>query len=221
METLALDVYGTLIDPHAITSRLRECLGERADPFSQLWRAKQLEFSFRRALMRDYADFSIVTREALEYTDAVLEAGLSASAKTELLGDYTRLDAYDDVHRALATLRAEGRRLYAFSNGYPPDLETLLDHAGIADLLDGIVSVHDVGSFKPDRKVYAHFCAATDSEPTRTRLVSGNGFDIAGAKACGWKTAWVRRDPGAVFDSWGPEPASTIGNLTELSGIVA
>lgn len=84
METLALDVYGTLINPHAIAARLAEHLGERGDDFSQLWRSKQLEFSFRRGLMGAYADFSIVTRDALEYTNATLDAQLTDSAKEAL-----------------------------------------------------------------------------------------------------------------------------------------
>ena len=217
METLALDIYGTLINPHAIATRLREYLGDRADPFSQLWRTKQLEFSFRRGLMGDYANFSVVTRDALKYTNAALDARLSASAKEQLLDDYTRLDAYEDVQEALASLRAKGRRLYAFSNGHPRDLQSLLDHAGLAELLDGIVSVHDVKSFKPDPKVYAHFCRSTNTAPSQTRLVSSNAFDIAGARACDWQTAWVKRDASAVFDGWGPEPGTIVSTLGDLA----
>lgn len=218
METLALDVYGTLIDPHAIAARLTEHLGERADAFSQLWRSKQLEFSFRRGLMGAYADFSVVTRDALEYTNAILGARLTDSAKEALLSDYTRLDAYEDVPGALALLRAEGRALFAFSNGHPDDLDSLMNHAGISDLLDGIVSVHDVRSFKPDPEVYAHFSRSTNTPPEHARLVSSNAFDIAGAQACGWQTAWVKRDPQTVFDGWGPEPDTIIGSLGELAG---
>lgn len=217
METLALDIYGTLINPHAIATRLREFLNDRAEPFSQLWRTKQLEFSFRRGLMGDYEDFSVVTRDALEYTNAVLDARLSASAKEQLLSDYARLDAYEDVRGVLAALRAEGRRLYAFSNGHPRDLESLLDHAEVADLLDGIVSVHDVRSFKPDPKVYAHFCRSANTAPARTCLVSSNAFDIAGAQACDWQTAWVKRDASAIFDGWGPGPGTTVSSLEDLA----
>lgn len=217
METLALDVYGTLINPHAIAVRLADHLGERAEAFSQLWRSKQLEYSFRRGLMGDYADFSVVTREALIYTNAALGAQLTDSAREALLDEYTRLDAYEDVPRALGSLRDHGRKLYAFSNGHPGDLESLMNHAGIADLLDGIVSVHDVRSFKPDPEVYAHFSRSTNTRPEHTRLVSGNAFDIAGAQACGWRTAWIRRDARTVFDGWGPGPDMTIGSLGELA----
>ncbi len=217
METLAFDIYGTLIDPHAIAGRLHDYLGERADPFSQLWRTKQLEFSFRRGLMGSYADFAVVTRDALEYCDAAMDTRLSASAREQLLSDYTRLDAYDDVHEALVSLKHQGRCLYAFSNGHPRDLESLLSHAGIAELLDGIVSVHDVESFKPDPKVYAHFCRSAGTVPAQTRLVSSNGFDIAGAHACGWRTAWLRRETGIVFDGWRPGPETIISSLQELA----
>lgn len=217
METLALDVYGTLIDPHAIAARLADHIGDRAAAFSQLWRSKQLEFSFRRGLMGAYADFSEVTRDALVYTDAALDAGLTDAQMAGLLSDYTRLDAYPDVPDALASLRAEGRALYAFSNGHPDDLESLLNHAGIAHLLDGIVSVHDVRSFKPDPKVYAHFLRSADTRPGQTCLVSSNAFDIAGAQACGWQVAWVRRDAHTVFDGWGPEPERIVDSLGGLA----
>ncbi|MCB1759924.1 MAG: haloacid dehalogenase type II [Gammaproteobacteria bacterium] len=216
METLALDVYGTLIDPHAIAARLADHLGDGAAVFSQIWRGKQLEFSFRRGLMGDYADFSEVTREALDYTDSALEADLSEAAKADLLDRYTRLDAYADVPAALAALRAEGRALFAFSNGHPAALESLLQHAGIAHLLDGVVSVHEVRSFKPDPRVYAHFLQRANSRPEQTRLVSSNAFDILGAQACGWQTAWIRRDARTVFDGWGPEPETILASLAGL-----
>jgi 2-haloacid dehalogenase len=221
METLALDIYGTLIDPHAVATRLHKYLGERADAFSQTWRTKQLEFSFRRGLMGKYTSFSVVTRDALEYTNTALGAGLAASAREQLLGDYTRLDAYEDVKRALTVLRNQERRLYAFSNGHPSDLASLLNHAGITQLLDGVVSVHDVRSFKPDPRVYAHFCSSTNTEPAQTCLVSSNAFDILGAQACNWRTAWVRRDAAAVFDGWGSGPEITLSTLEDLADLPA
>ncbi len=217
-ETLALDVYGTLINPHAIATRLREFLGDQANAFSQLWRTKQLEYSFRRGLMGDYQDFSVVTRDALEYANGVFSAKLSNDAKALLLADYTRLDVYDDVPAALAALRGQGRALYAFSNGAPGDLQALLSYAGIIDLLDGIISVHDVRSFKPDPKVYAHFNTPTNTRPEETRLVSSNAFDIAGAQACGWQTAWVQREKETRFDSWNPPQGRIIETLSVLTG---
>ncbi|MEM8499714.1 MAG: haloacid dehalogenase type II [Pseudomonadota bacterium] len=215
-ETLAFDVYGTLIDPHAIVVRLEGYLGDRAIRFSQIWRSKQLEYSFRRGLMGAYEDFSVVTRDALGYTNKLLETELSNKVQEHLLDDYTRLSAYDDVPDALTKLRVEGRALYAFSNGHPRDLQSLLDHAGLTDLLDGIVSVDDVASFKPDARVYKHFNKLTNTQPSRTRLVSSNAFDIAGAQACGWNATWLQRDESLVFDSWGELPNTIVISLSSL-----
>ena len=218
MKTLALDVYGTLINPHALSTRLSNYLGEQADAFSQTWRTKQLEFSFRRGLMRKYADFSVVTRDALEYADVSFGSTLSANAKTVLLDEYSRLEAYAGVPEELARMRMQGRSLYAFSNGVPGQLESLMKHAGIADLLDGIISVHDVRSFKPDPKVYEHFNHSTNTLAKDTTLVSSNAFDICGAQACGWNTAWLKRDSNTIFDTWGDGPDLVIESLNELLG---
>jgi len=214
--TLAFDVYGTLIDPLGIAATLREFIGEQAPAFAQAWRDKQLEYSFRRGLMRDYRDFPTCTCQALEFTDLRMRTSLSAAARAALMAKYLELPAYPDAQPALARLKAAGRRVYAFSNGRPDDLATLLAAAGLDPHLDGIVSVHDVASFKPDPAVYRHFIERAGSDPGDTWLVSGNPFDVLGAQGAGWKGAWVKRDPAAVFDPWGIEPTLTISDLREL-----
>lgn len=215
--TLAFDVYGTLIDPLDISTQLREDVGDKAPMFARIWRDKQIEYLFRRALMRDYRDFSTCTRQALEFTDERLKAELSAEAKQALMAQYRQLPAYTDVPKALERLKGGDYRMYAFSNGQPDDLAELLANAGLDTYLDGIVSVHDVQSFKPDPAVYQHFLDSTDSDPSKTWLVSGNAFDIVGANATGWQTAWIKRDLTAVFDPWDVEPTITIANLGELA----
>ncbi len=214
--TLAFDVYGTLIDPIGITAKLREVLGNDAPRFAQIWRDKQVEYLFRRALMRKYRDFPACTRAALDYTDSVLQTGLSAEACNELMASYRRLPAYADVLSAVQALRSHAYPMFAFSNGHPDDLVDLLRHAGLYDLLDGIVSVHAVRSFKPDPAVYAHFLEKTGADAATTWLVSGNPFDVIGAAACGWQSAWIRRDPAAIFDPWGIEPTVTVPDLGGL-----
>ena len=214
--TLAFDVYGTLINPHAVIGSLQEHLGDRATGFSQVWRDKQLEYSFRRGLMGAYRDFSVVTRNALDYACAAMEVSLSDGVKDRLMAQYRELDAFDDAVPALESLRAAGCRMHAFSNGLPGDLVQLMRHAGIDALLDSIVSVHDVRSFKPDPKVYAHFNASTKSEAGETWLISSNPFDIVGAAAFGWNTAWVQRSAKAVFDPWEFSPTTTVTSLGQL-----
>jgi 2-haloacid dehalogenase len=216
--TLAFDVYGTLVDPLGIAIALRAHLGDAAGAFAQLWREKQLEYTFRRALMRDYRDFPTCTRQALEFADAKFGSRLAPEVRETLLATYRALPAYPDAIAGLSDLKALGHRCYAFSNGHPADLERLLEHAGLDRYLAGIVSVHPTASFKPDPVVYRHFVDSVKSEPDGTWLVSGNPFDVLGAHAAGWKTAWVRRDAGALFDPWGVAPSVAIGNLLELPG---
>jgi len=218
--TFALDVYGTLVDPLGIAQRLRQFVGDQAPAFAQTWRDRQLEYTFRRALMRCYRDFSVCTREALSNTDARFRTGLSASTMEALADAYLELPAYPETVEAVASLRTAGHRVYAFSNGRPGDLQRLLEFAGLLDLLDGVVSVDPVASFKPDPAVYAHFLDSAGCASATTWLVSGNSFDVIGARSAGWKAVWVRRDPAAVFDPWGIEPNAVVSSLRNLADVL-
>ncbi len=214
--TLAFDVYGTLIDPFGISTKLHEYVGDQAPQFAQIWRDKQIEYLFRRALMHEYRDFPTCTRQALEFTNERLLTDLSDAAKDTLMEKYRVLPPYPDIQNSLEMLKAANCRMYAFSNGHPDDLEHLLKHAGLSEHLDGIVSVHEVKSYKPDPAVYQHFLDSTDAKEKDTWLISGNPFDVIGAKVVGWKTAWLKRDPTAVFDPWDFDPTATIADLAEL-----
>ena len=212
---LAFDVYGTLIDPAGIALQLREFLGERAATAAQLWREKQLEFTFRRALMRRYVDFDVCTAQALDYVLTQFGAPLEVSARATLLDSYTRLPAYPDVKPALAAIKAAGYGSVAFSNGTERTVRSLLEHAGIAMHFESIVSVDRIRTFKPDPAVYDLALGAGRSAGD-VWLVSGNPFDIIGAKAHGLRVAWIRRDPAKVFDPWEWQPDVIIPDLTEL-----
>lgn len=219
--TLAFDVYGTLIDPFGISQALQTITGEKTPAFAQTWRVKQIEYLFRRALGRDYRPFSVCTSQALDYTALQLQVELSTGDKQDLLARYRELPAYAEVADALRGLQDAGCRNYAFSNGEPGDLAYLLAHAGLDAALDGIVSVHDVQSFKPDPAVYRHFLKETGATVEETWLVSGNPFDVIGAHMAGWRTAWVKRDPTAVFDPWEIEPDAIVTDMSKLAGLVA
>jgi len=218
--TLAFDVYGTLIDPLGISRQLQSIAGDTTPAFARLWRSTQLEYLFRRGLGRDYQPFSVCTRQALDYTAKQLQVEVSVAATRKLLDAYRELPAFAEAPAALRQLQAVGCRTYAFSNGEPDDLRCLLAHAGLDALLDGIVSVHEVRSFKPDPAVYAHFLQTAGATADATWLVSGNSFDVIGALAAGWQAAWVRREPGVVFDPWGVAPTVVVSNLEELHAAV-
>ena len=218
--TLAFDVYGTLIDPLGISQRLQSIAGDKTPAFAQLWRDKQIEYLFRRGLGRDYRPFSVCTSQALDYTAMQLQVELSAAVKQELLAQYRELPAYEEVAESLHGLKDAGYRNFAFSNGEPDELAFLLAHAGLDAALDGIVSVHDVQSFKPDPAVYKHFLKETGAAQEDTWLVSGNPFDVIGAHTAGWRTAWVKRSPAAVFDPWDIEPDAIVADTSELVSVV-
>ena len=220
MKTLAFDVYGTLIDPLGIATDLCAHVGEQAPEVARRWRDKQLEYLFRRGLGRDYQPFLVCTREALDFTCDDLSLDIGIGEREALMDRYLDLPAYPDAAGTLTELGAAGWRCFAFSNGEPEGLETLLENAGLAGLLEGIVSVDPVRSFKPDPAVYAHFLVMAATSAENTWLVSGNPFDVIGALRQCWSAAWIRRDSRQPFDPWGVTPTVTVDALEELPAAV-
>ena len=214
--TLAFDIYGTLINPHGVVEELSGHIDERAQAFSNLWRDKQLEYSFRRGLMGRYENFPTCTRQALEYTDSVFQTGLSDAVKESLMKLYGRLPAYDDVSASLQVLADAGYRMYGFSNGTAEAVSGLLQHAGIDNYFEGVISVDTIGTFKPDPRVYSHCLEVSGADADKCWLVSSNGFDVIGAVSTGMKAAWLQRSKEIVFDPWGIEPTCIIHGLDEL-----
>lgn len=217
MKTFAFDVYGTLIDTHAVVSLLSDFLGkDTAHSFSQRWRDKQLEYSFRYGLMRHYQDFSECTRQALAFTNAEWQTPLSEQQQ-QLLDSYRQLPCFDDALSTLEQLQQHTAvRCFAFSNGSKEAVQHLLEHAGLSSYLDGIISCKTIRSFKPNPDVYQHFLQQTESQASDSWLVSSNSFDILGAAACGWNTAWVKRSETAQLDPWGQSPTRQVSSLNEL-----
>ena len=212
---LAFDVYGTLIDTQGVLQQLESLVGSKAQVFSDSWRAKQLEYSFRRGLMQRYEHFSVCTKDALNFTCDLLNIHLTEEQKLQLLKQYSGLPAFNDVALALPKL-AEKYRLIAFSNGESASVWSLLEQAKIADYFSAVVTADEINTFKPDPKIYQHLLNRIDSQAKDTWLISGNPFDVIGAKSCGLHAAWLKRSPTAVFDPWGIEPDIEIGQLGEL-----
>jgi 2-haloacid dehalogenase len=215
-KVIAFDVYGTLINTAGIMKALEKLIGNLAEPFSDLWRAKQLEYSFRRGLMQNYLDFSVCTHQSLDFCCEMFKVKLNATERSDLLDAYRYLPAFNDAEQGLAQLKTSGFRLYAFSNGKPGDVRNLLAHARIDRYLEGIVSTDDIKSFKPNPAVYAHFLRQADAYGSEAWLISGNSFDVIGAISTGMRGAWVKRSPKAVFDPWEIQPTLTIGSIVEL-----
>jgi 2-haloacid dehalogenase len=215
---LAFDVYGTLIDPFHMEEHLRAAFGERAKDASELWRGKQIEYSFRRALMKKYRTFDACTAQALRFVSAQFGISLSEEARENLMSKYLELPAYPDVTGALDELAARGFTIAACSNGTESAVRGLLDRAGVLPRFSKIVSVDPIRTFKPDPAVYEYLVAELRTRRDMVWLISSNPFDVIGAKACGLRTVWVQRDPKRVFDPWEFEPDFVVHGLAELPG---
>lgn len=214
---LAFDVYGTLIDPFHMEEHLRVAFGERAREASELWRSKQLEFSFRRALMKKYQDFNVCTAQALQYVCEQFGIPFSGGEQQRFLEQYLRLPAYPDVPGSLKALEEDGFKIVACSNGTENAVRGLLEHAGVLPQFSGIVSVDGIRTFKPDPAVYEYLVDQVHAEKDMVWLISSNPFDVIGAKSCGLRTAWVQRDAKRVFDPWEFKPDIIVHSLEGLS----
>jgi len=219
--TLAFDVYGTLINTSGVYNSLKKLIGDDTQSFMELWRNKQLEYSFRRGLMNRFVDFSIVTKEALIYCCKSFKIDLDENQQAQLMNTYKILPAFSDVENALAQLKESKHHLFAFSNGSHQAVSGLLKNSGIMHYFDGVVSVENTKMFKPSPIVYKHFNTSTNSKKSESWLISGNPFDVIGAKSYGMQSVWVQRSSNTVFDNWDIEPNAIVNNLNELYQVLS
>jgi 2-haloacid dehalogenase len=213
IEACVFDAYGTLFDVHFAVARLGARVGERADALSQLWRGKQLEYTWLRSLMGRHADFWQVTGDALDY--ALARTGVDATLREPLLQAYLAVDAYPEVPDTLQRLRAGGLKTAILSNGEPRMLRAAARSARIAELLDAILSVEEVGIFKPHPKVYQLALERLGVRPDQIAFQSSNAWDVSGAAAFGLRTVWINRQ------GLPPErlPGAAEHELRDLSGL--
>ena len=217
MAFIGFDVYGTLVDPLGMDAALREHVGDLAERFAATWRERQIDWTFRRALMGRYVDFDVVTRDAFRITAATLGVDLR-TAEAGLLDTYRRLPAFADAAEGLIRLAEGGHRLVAFSNGVGGTLRGLLTHARLMPPLTDVVSVDEVKTYKPSPVVYQHLVSRGGQGSEQTWLVSANAWDVLGAKSAGLRTAWVRRSLRAHWDGGGiAEPDVVVASLGELA----
>ena len=214
---IGIDVYGTLVDPFGMAEHLRPFAGDSADRLAELWRGKQLEYTFRRAAMGYYENFDVCTKQALKFVLAGANLSLSPEEEARLVERYQSLGAYSDAVPGLKQLKALGYTLAAFSNGVEDTLRRLIDSAGLLHFLDQIISVDGIRTFKPDPRVYSYLASRLNLPLEKTWLVSSNPFDVIGGKVAGLRVAWIRRDPRAVLDPWDVSPDLIASNLQEFA----
>lgn len=219
-EALVFDLYGTLVDPLAVSGELERVMSlTDAQRVARTWRRTQLEYSFRLTVMDRYEDFAWVTERSLEY--ALLECGceLGPRDRATVLGSYDELEPFPDVVPALEALAARGHQMAVLSNGSRSMLHNCLTASGLQQHVPVVISVDAVRAFKPHPMVY-RLAAETLQRPVgQIRLVSSNPFDIVGAAAAGMRTAWANR-AGQPFDTLGTEPDITVTSLAELPALI-
>jgi 2-haloacid dehalogenase len=180
-ETLAFDMYGTLVDPIRIWERLERYVPDEALRVAEVWRQKQLEYTFRLTAMEKYEDFEWVTRKALDYALAAAKRELDADQKDDLVAGYSDLERFADVEPGLERLKEAGHTMVVFSNGAPSMLDALMDAAELRPYFQGFVSVDEVKVYKPSPKTYRHVARRLGRPIGEIRLVSSNPFDDVGA----------------------------------------
>ena len=242
IKAVVFDAYGTLYDIQSVADVTEQTFPGYGEIITQIWRIKQLEYTWLRSLMQRYQDFAAVTRDSLAYTLRVLGLAFEREAFERVMEKYLHLDLYPDATGALTALKP--RQLAILSNGSPDMLTALVRNSGLAPLLDATISVDANKVFKPSPQAYALIGEVLGTGPDEVLFVSSNPWDVAGAKAYGLSVAWIERvTPEAMalacvdselvapltlfkairtqMDELGLRPDHRIRALSELPGIAA
>jgi 2-haloacid dehalogenase len=242
IKAIVFDAYGTLYDIQSVAAVTEEAFPGYGEIITQIWRIKQLEYTWLRSLMHRYEDFSVITRDSLAYTLRVLGLKHDADAFERIMDKYLHLDLYPDAAAALAALR--GTKLAILSNGSPAMLNALVANSGLDHVLDATISVDAKKIFKPAPEAYSLIEATLGVPPGEVLFVSSNPWDACGARAFGLNVAWIERvTPEAMaalcakndliapltlfkairtqMDELGLEPHYRIHALSELPALVA
>ena len=192
IEMCVFDAYGTLFDLHSAVARHRAAVGPKADALSEMWRSKQIQYTWLRNSMGDYAPFWQVTGEALDHCLAA-QGIADPSVREKLMSAYRTLDPYPEAAATLDRLRRAGVRCAILSNGNPGMLEPMVQASGLADRFEAVLSVDAVKVFKVDPRTYSMVEARCGVKPAKVCFLSSNCWDAHGAARFGFNVVWVNR----------------------------
>ena len=219
IQACVFDAYGTLFNVASPVEKLAAEIGDKAKDLAPLWRQKQLEYTWLRSLMGVHADFWHVTREALDYCLRKLEINETGLAD-ELMTFYLKLDAYADALDGIAAIRKKGKRTAILSNGSPSMLDSTVRHAGLDKMFDHVLSVEEVGIYKPSRRVYRlAMQKLTIQDAPSVCFVSANTWDAQAAAQFGFQVVRIARTP-TIDDNIPGKPARVIESLAALADLV-
>jgi 2-haloacid dehalogenase len=212
------DAYGTVFDYASAAARCRDQLGEDFGRLTQLWRDKQLQYTWLRALQGRHADFWQVTGDALDFALETLGIGTTA-LRERLMNLYLSLETFPEVPGVLQRLKHAGLKTAILSNGSPRMLQAVVDGAGLAGLLDGVYSVEEVGVYKPHPKVYRLAVERLGLAPSEIAFQSSNAWDAYAASAFGMRVVWCNRY-GQRPERLPGRPDAEVASLDALPGLL-
>jgi len=218
IELCVFDAYGTLYDFNSAVARHRDAIGPKADALSEMWRSKQIQYTWLRNSMGAYAPFWQVTGEALDHCLAA-HGIADPSVRERLMGAYLALDPFPEVPAMLGRLKRAGMRLAILSNGNPGMLDPMVRASGLADRFEAVLSVDAAGVFKVDPRTYALVEARCGVAPAKVCFLSSNCWDAHGAARFGFHTVWVNR-AGAPDDNLPGRIADRIEDLSALPSLL-
>jgi 2-haloacid dehalogenase len=215
--TFIFDAYGTLFDVHAAIARHRAEAGPDGDRMSEIWRTKQLEYTWTLTLAGHYTDFWTLTARALDYALARVPS-VPKALKPRLLDAYFTLDAFPDAREVLRALKRKGRKTGILSNGSPNMLKGAVEAAGIGGDLDAVLSVDSLNVFKPRPEVYGLVTGYFKCPPADVTFISSNRWDVMAGVSVGFRTFWINRAkmPDEYLDF---SPARVLSDLRALADI--
>lgn len=193
MALYVFDAYGTLFNVHAAAERYKDAIGPTWQALSQVWRTKHIEYSWHHGFTGKPATFWQLTERSLDYAAAATSSAISPNLRGKLLACYRTMDPYPEVGEALVGLKAKGAKLAILSNGDPDMLDDAVRGAKLEGVLDAVISVSTAGTFKPVMKVYQLVLDRFDGTPADVSFQSSNRWDIAAAKAFGFRCVWINR----------------------------
>lgn len=215
IKAVAFDLYGTLCDVHTVADRCEERFPGRGREISNVWRQKQLEYTWLRSLMNRYVTFEQATEDALRFACRHLALDLDDETSALLCNAYLNLRPFPEVPGALRELRRRGLKLAVLSNGSPHSISAVVGHAGLRDSFDHLLSVDPLRVFKPDNRVYELAEHAFGLNRTSIAFVSSNAWDATGARYFGFPTCWINRG-GYAFEEMGQRPDWEVSGLDGL-----